>query len=252
MGDPRAWITVSKPDFRVYHHKKAVDSFDFKVGARVRCTYNCYETDADTGERKLVVPNGAVGTILSYETEPGEPDLVASVNIKWDQVSRTIDAFERTHKPAWMERLQRKRYDHPEFGELPLKAVRLQLPLEICYAKTVHSAQGTSIFAPTDVCVNRNRAPPPRPLPGQPAGPKTFPPIHGLIYTAVSRFASEQLIRHMPTPGAPQRICRPDDVYCDAAVTAFYNQHGNTTPARGCAPRWARCRCERVNTRPPG
>ena len=227
LHDPRAWRTVPRPDFRVHHHKKAKGRFAFKIGARVRCCRNTYGPD-DDGVRRLLVPNGAVGTILDSTFEEGTAEVVASVHVRWDRAARTIPAFERTQEPAWFDRMQHRSYPHPEHGPLPFKVVRRQLALEICFAKTIHSAQGTSVFEPTDLCIDKNRAPPP---PGD--GPKTFAPIHGLVYTAVSRFASERLIRHVPTNGG--HMCRPDDVHCDALVTAFYEG-----AAANGAPQWLR------------
>jgi hypothetical protein len=230
LHDPRAWDTVGPPGFRLFHHKKATDTFEFKVGARVRCTRNVYGKSDDGGQRKLIVPNGAVGTILGYDLEPGTHNLVAEVNVRWDKASRTVDAFERVHKPAWFDRVQRRSYPHPTHGDLPLKAVRKQLSLDICFAKTIHSAQGTSIYEPTDLCINLNRAPPPPSKPGQPAGPKIFPAIHGLCYTALSRFASERLIRHWYAHGAQRRVCSPEDVWCDPLVRDFYDNNGSRAP----------------------
>lgn len=222
-SDPRAWETVPRPSFRVFHDSKAADKFEFKVGARVRCTRNTYEKVR--GERQLLVANGAVGTILDFKLARGSGNLVEKVSVHWDKVSRTVDAFTREHEPTWHDRVQSRRYLFPPRGHLPLKASRRQLPLEICFAKTIHSAQGSSVFEPTDLCIDRNRA---KKQPGK----DVYPKIHGIVYTAISRFASEKLIRVVKSKeGKPLRICCPDDVFCDPAVAAFYSGSAERAPA---------------------
>lgn len=240
--DPRAWLTVPQPSFRVCHHKKAVDRFDFKVGARVRCTKNISES-GPAGKRVLVVPNGAVGTITASEMTLGTDNLVARVKVHWDKASRTRDAFTRMQEPVWYDRMQTKRYEHTFNNEtrwLLLKAVRRQLPLEICYAKNVNSAQGSTVFVPTDVSLNKNRAPPDRDenkniIRNGPRGIDTFKRRHGLIYTALSRFPRADLMRHLPTPSRkdgpiPDEIFKADDVYCDPVVDTWYTNNTGTTP----------------------
>ena len=107
----------------------------------------------------------------------------------------------------------------------------------------MHSAQGSSIFEVADLAINLNRAPL-----AIVDGVETFPPIHGLIYTALSRFASVDLIRHWPQRVVGRgerktyedvaegerkfhRMFQPDDVYCDPRVLAFYEAHAGRTPA---------------------
>ena len=80
------------------------------------------------------------------------------------------------------------------------------------------------MFEPTDLCIDKNRA---RKQPGQDA----FPKIHGIVYTAISRFSSEKLIRVVKSEeDKPLRICRPDNVFCDPAVAAFYSGSAERAP----------------------
>lgn len=212
--------TVPGPPIR--HHKKAADTFEFKPKARVRCTKNITERDT----RRLLVANGSVGTVTDYENVRGT-DVVKSVTVLWDKTSRDGDDFEHTIEPAYFDRTHGRLYMYPRKNELlPVKAVRYQLPLEVCYAKTVHSAQGSSIFAPADLRIDSNQVPSGR---FWSKDKPIFVPQHGQIYTAVSRFAHEGLIRNLPERGV--HMCKPEDVYCDPAVIAFYNNNVVAVPA---------------------
>lgn len=222
-----AWVKLpARPNVpNLKHHKKARATFEFKMGARVRCTKNIIEKG---GTRRLLVANGSVGTVVGY-TRHGGTNVVSSVNVRWDKTSRDGSTFTHTIEPAWFDRTQKNLCLYPVTNErLPLKVVRLQLPLEICYAKTIHSAQGSSIFETTDLCIDDNRNP------VKDANGKTVARVaaHGMIYTAVSRFAHEGLMHHIPK--WKKFIFHQKNVYCDPVVDAFYRDNAV------CTPQWLR------------
>lgn len=76
---------------------------------------------------------------------------------------------------------------------------------------------------PTDVCIDRNRAPK--------NDEGDFPAIHGIIYTAISRFGSVELMRFINSIQGCRRPFKPDDVHCSRVVVDYYAANPNTTPA---------------------
>ena len=235
LHDRRAWKWIGEPGVPVVHNPRAAETFEVRLGMRVRCTKNVNARGPD-GLFYTKVPNGAMGVVVRIGFGEFHRDVVESVTVRYDQTAATKGRFEHTHAPHWYDKVQAHKHRTEDGEDLPLKAYRLQFALEPCYARTVHSAQGSSIFEITDLAINLNRAPL-----IIVDGVEKFPPIHGLVYTALSRFASVDLIRHWPcdsegTPWAEEfrgrrRMFQPDDVYCDPRVLAFYEAHAGSTPA---------------------
>ena len=217
INDPRAWTRENTfPTFPLRFHKKVRRRFEFKVGARVRCTKNVSERQVGSLERSLVVANGAVGEILGFSTDAD--GSVDEIRVRWDRASHSKPSFEYTMKPHWYEKIQ----DRKDNGLL-CKTVRLQFPLELCWAKTIHSAQGASIHMPADVCIDRNKQPPN--AQGQ------FPKIHGIIYTAISRFSTPGIIRFRNDIKNAKLPFYHDDMFCEQSVRDFYKNNTSVTPA---------------------
>ena len=128
FNDPRAWTReLEPPNFQLRYHKKVAQLFEFKIGARVRCTKNTHYTHPVSRERKLMVPNGAVGEILACSTEAG--GSVDSIMVRWDRTSRDKPAFQYCMRPDWYEKIQSRQ----EHRGVPGKAVRCQFSLELCW-----------------------------------------------------------------------------------------------------------------------
>jgi hypothetical protein len=242
LHDKRAWKWIEQPSVPVKHNPRAARTFKVRLGMRVRCTKNVNARGPD-GLFHTEVPNGAMGTVIDIGFDEFRPDVVESVTVRYDQASAARGRFVHTHKPSWYDKVQARKHVADNGEKLLLKAYRLQFALEPCYAKTVHSAQGSSIFEVADLAIGYNRA-----KMKIVDGKKEFLPVHGLVCTAMGRYASVDLIRHWPQQAkgsgeaktyedVPERmrdrcpIFRPEDVYCDERVLDFYDVHAGRTPA---------------------
>lgn len=217
FDDFRAWKIVDMPNVNVTFNKDAVKCFEFKVGARVQCTKNTYSGSGD--ERYMVVANGSVGEIVAVETHASEPELVTSIDVRWDPVRRDGMPFVHAMTPVWYARLQARPW-RVEDKVFPAKTLRLQFALRICYAKNTYAAQGSSIYRPADVCIDQNKY--------RDKETGALMRTHGLIYTCLSRFGSHKDMRHLPLWGG--MAFKPDNVFCDPEVVEFYEKNSQSAP----------------------
>ena len=169
---------------------------DLKAGCRVRSVRNIY-TISD-GVPRLVVFNGQTGTFVEYDGRSGHAGViwdVAEKNSLLDAeqpAEQDVDDDEMmnsmisTVEPCSFERRVRIKDSVSKKVVATITTVRDQLPLEVCFAKTIHKAQGMTIDYP----INVNLAKCGSVWSGKPV----FAPP-GIVYTALSRVKTISLLR---------------------------------------------------------
>ena len=214
-------------DVRV--HTRAPARFECKPGARVRCTRNVYRRHAD-GTSELWLANGQLGTLVGLVDAEGLPvphaEAAQGVAVRWDAVGphpprhRVVHALEyRCRQPPAIAKRLAGRADALLFH------VRRALPLALAFARTVHTAQGSTVAAPCDVDLWHT---------ARPDGRGGFQGVPGLVYVALSRLTDVVWLRLVGHPG--RMPFHPDRCVADPAVVRFYEEHGRAaTP-----PAWLR------------
>lgn len=242
--------------------KKASDVCVIKIGCRVRCIRNMYnETDTE-----LLVANGQTGTVVGCENESAaaDPSIIntAALIVKWDPV-RTMqhepdEVVEALTLPVRRMHFLKRKILPPHIAPSVLSGYldrqpelasgnnyrmvvttdRQQFPLEVCYAKTVHNAQGSTWdrridLDLADVCYQKI----------DDDGTTSLAAPEGLLYTALSRITSLHNVswlnrvfqrKLIEKNGLYTRLSlAPEHVVANEYALAFYEQN-----VQGAIPRW--------------
>ena len=151
--------------------------------------------------RELEVANGQTGTITNLFRD--------SVTVLWDPINGT--SKERDVQPMTWKRRQKGKVENNIIKNLELdKNAKVytslkQLPLTLCWARTVHSSQGTTTEVDIDVDTSGNFL--------DERG--NWKPQYGLAYVAISRVTDIKLMRFL----TPLKSCH---IAVDPKVKLFY------------------------------
>ena len=128
-----------------------------KMNARVRCTRNVYA--GTYPNRVLKVANGQRGTIVGFKSwrsdyedsdledqDEIDEDKIDRIEVLWDPVTSSDEPQQIAVSTVRVARKQKFTVSGNN-----VYAVTRQFPLQLAYAITIHTSQGTSIDAPVDV-----------------------------------------------------------------------------------------------------
>jgi len=160
----------------------------FKLGARVRQTRNHYV--GHNHYRKLLTANGQTGTISRINSEGFE--------VTWDGISDAIKTRKgMPPRVRWAKRQQFKlnkencpailEHSDVEKKDYSCFAAKSQFPIALCWARTVHTSQGTTITTNVDIDVSGKF----------PNSVGNWVAQAGMTYVAISRATHLGLVRFL-------------------------------------------------------
>lgn len=231
------------PTFAMRPPRALADLVYVKMGCRVRCTRNVISYSETFDNACLEVANGRTGTVAAFlqphlpplmdlptlrqaavatgkaETSEVEAlstdELVSRLKLQVDTLYVLWDALDSdslAYFCAMRRTTNRRNVNLPDSSlsaneRKRVQVTRSQYPLEVCYAKTVHQSQGSTILDRVDmdlVQVTYRK----RTYLANGSYEEQYVAPKGLLYTALSRVKSLKLVKFLKT--LPSRLTNGD------------------------------------------
>lgn len=231
------------PTFAMRPPRALADIVYVKMGCRVRCTRNVISYSENFENAFLEVANGRTGTVAAFlqphlpplvdlptlrqaavATDKAEAsdvealstdELLARFKLQVDTLYVLWDALDDdslAYFGAMQRAANRRNVNIPDSSlsaneRKRVQVTRSQYPLEVCYAKTIHQSQGSTILDRVDMdlvqVTYRERT-----CLANGSYEEQYVAPKGLLYTALSRVKSLKLVKFLKT--LPSRLTRGD------------------------------------------